>query len=792
MADDKEILLSVNLDTSEAGKGADELNKKLDNLNNKNLDKPFKSFRQEIKEATNDLKKTEEQFGRNSKQFTDAAKKVADLRDRFSETNQVINGFNPDNKLQSLVSLAKGATGAIQGVTGAMTFLGLESGTAEESIKKLQALMLFGDALNSVDDIKNSFQNFGQVISSTSAYQAINNGLTSAAGGIYKLLGIEVEASSTSFKVLKGAIAATGIGLLVVAIGAVVEHLDELKEALGFTNGELEAVKKTTEDYNKAAQSAAEKVSKVKSAFDLARQGVISKREALQVYNTTLGDSLGKTNNLQKAEELLASKAQTYIQITGLKAQANALFAASADQTAKALTATNEDQTDFLDKSKAILANYFSAGSGAAIAIDAQQKGVQEAVDKANKNAEALQKKGEELLQQAAELGKQSGVNADVVDVQKDLDKQDDERRQKQKEKDEKYRLNRIEQEKITSKLIQDARLASIQDAFFKQQATLTTQEQEELDTQLESLNKKLINDEDYQLRKKAIEDKYSVLQSQLLVEKAKQDEEAALKAVKDVHDSLLKDFSDNKTLADANVITTEQANQPDENDDIEIAKAKIQEILQAKIDAENEAFEFEKAQKIGNDAELELLEAQHLANLSNLKKDAAEANIAIDNKETESRQQNFEAVRGMLTAAGSLFAKNTVAYKAIAIAQTTMDTYQSAQKAYNSLAGIPYVGPVLGGVAAAAAVAAGVANVKKILSVKVPNSGGGDGGGTPAPSAITSAPIVSASATVPLKVQDVRVTNPNQQEPVRAYIVQSDLDSNERKTKFLNSVSSF
>lgn len=54
---------------------------------------------------------------------------------------------------------------------------------------------------------------------------------------------------------------------------------------------------------------------------------------------------------------------------------------------------------------------------------------------------------------------------------------------------------------------------------------------------------------------------------------------------------------------------------------------------------------------------------------------------------------------------------------KAAAIANTTIATYESATKAYSAMAGIPYVGPALGIAAAAAAVAAGLANVQAIRS---------------------------------------------------------------------------
>jgi len=73
---------------------------------------------------------------------------------------------------------------------------------------------------------------------------------------------------------------------------------------------------------------------------------------------------------------------------------------------------------------------------------------------------------------------------------------------------------------------------------------------------------------------------------------------------------------------------------------------------------------------------------------------------------------------------------------KAANIASATMDTYKAATGAYASLSAIPVVGPALGAIAAGAAIAAGLVNVKNIASQKF--SGGG------------SAPTSSTPDTVP------------------------------------------
>ena len=72
------------------------------------------------------------------------------------------------------------------------------------------------------------------------------------------------------------------------------------------------------------------------------------------------------------------------------------------------------------------------------------------------------------------------------------------------------------------------------------------------------------------------------------------------------------------------------------------------------------------------------------------------------------------------------LFGEQTAIGKASAVAETTINTYAGAQKAYSALAGIPIVGPALGAVAAGVAVASGLKNVHKIMSTDTTFESGG------------------------------------------------------------------
>lgn len=112
---------------------------------------------------------------------------------------------------------------------------------------------------------------------------------------------------------------------------------------------------------------------------------------------------------------------------------------------------------------------------------------------------------------------------------------------------------------------------------------------------------------------------------------------------------------------------------------------------------------EVEYAEKIGADVEA-------------INKKYAEAEKEIERAKTEAK---FELAADFAGNIATIFGEQTAIGKAAAIAETTINTYKGATSAYAALAPIPVVGPVLGIAAAGAAIASGLANVKKILAVK-------------------------------------------------------------------------
>jgi hypothetical protein len=73
---------------------------------------------------------------------------------------------------------------------------------------------------------------------------------------------------------------------------------------------------------------------------------------------------------------------------------------------------------------------------------------------------------------------------------------------------------------------------------------------------------------------------------------------------------------------------------------------------------------------------------------------------------------------------------------KKLQLANAYIQMFQSAISAFSSMASIPVVGPILGGIAAGAAIALGIANINKIKSQQYESTSGGGGEGNAAPQA--------------------------------------------------------
>jgi hypothetical protein len=156
--------------------------------------------------------------------------------------------------------------------------------------------------------------------------------------------------------------------------------------------------------------------------------------------------------------------------------------------------------------------------------------------------------------------------------------------------------------------------------------------------------------------------------------------------------------------------------------------------------------------------------------------KAATKFQMELDKAKTEARLANLTAVSNALRGLGQLIGEETAAGKSLAVAQATIDTYVGATKAYAQ-------GGVLGFVTAAAVIAAGLANVRKIVSTKIPGqSSGGGGGSFSAPQAPQFNPALAT------QVQGAGdVTLGPKPVPQKVYVVESDIRGVQNKVAVID-----
>ena len=174
-----------------------------------------KSLKAQIREATNEAVLLAQKFGEFSPEAQQAAARVADLKDQMEDFGLRVKGLNPD-KFTVFANVGQGIARGIQGATGAMALFGIEGENATKILAKVQGATAFAEGVQGIMDMSKGMKGF-------------------------------VQTTIQGFKGIRGAIAATGIGLLLVALGTVVAYWDDIKGAVGGVTAEQKKLNELAE-----------------------------------------------------------------------------------------------------------------------------------------------------------------------------------------------------------------------------------------------------------------------------------------------------------------------------------------------------------------------------------------------------------------------------------------------------------------------------------------------------------------------------------------------------------------
>jgi hypothetical protein len=188
-----------------------------------------------LKKDFNDLQKELDGLTVGTKKYNDTLVKLGAVKDEIGDLRDTINALNPEGKVQAFQNVAGKLAGGFQAATGAAALFGVQSEELEKQLLKVQAATALAEGIRSVSGLSDSFQVLSVVVK------------TQVVG---------------AFSTLKGALLATGIGALVVALGVAIneiikynEKIDEEWDKQRKLNEEL---KKTTDEYMKQAAASEE------------------------------------------------------------------------------------------------------------------------------------------------------------------------------------------------------------------------------------------------------------------------------------------------------------------------------------------------------------------------------------------------------------------------------------------------------------------------------------------------------------------------------------------------------
>jgi hypothetical protein len=368
------------------------------------------NLKQQLKQAQVEVQTLAEKFGATSAQAVEAAKKAAILKDKIGDAKALTDAFNPDAKFKALSGSLTGVAGGFSVVTGAMGAFGKQSEDVEKALLKVQSAMAIASGAQAIGESIDSFKQLGAVVT---------NFGTSAVSSFKAM-----SAANKAFMV-------TGIGVLLVALGAVVAYWEDISNALykntrarelnnkvqsssvQLISKELNAADVLTKQLKSETFTREEKRKKV-AAFQKEYPSILSninaEKTSLQDINTALSKNIGLLKLQAQAKAIQALREESYTELvkkqmeltTGAAKKDFTLFGADFGGVAYGEDATNG------------ILSFVDANEGAAISTKIATKELEKNISALDKMDNALQKQMIALEKQGAVI-KPSGEKEKII-----------------------------------------------------------------------------------------------------------------------------------------------------------------------------------------------------------------------------------------------------------------------------------------------------------------------------------------------------------------------------------------
>lgn len=676
----------------------------------------------------------------------DSIEKLSEYKDRIDSLISALD--NLDKESEEYKSLASELADAQEQLNSIMTDTKDANDRLSDSYNELgDHLDDIKDRIEELDDtsteVKENITEYGNAFGGAfdkmlDGVKKIDGPLGQVGGAVKDMIPVIRSVNNTAIAGLTGvkkAIASTGIGLLVVAVGMLATHWEDVKKAVSNLNP-------MTRQYNTLLEETKRKVEGIKKEWEAANIAQKLHLDIMQAQGKSTLEQLEyirdnskqRLAELDKANEGLAKGMEEAERMIASGWKAEELFGG---QYAAKLTEYNAYLTERLNLTKSI--------SDAEWGITLENiKRETDARNEAEAEAKADEERRKALYEEKKKLYEQERSEAEALY--------------------ETIRKNSLSE------------LELLEETYNEQKAKL---ERFGLDTtlltaQYEEERKKIILEQEAEIQEKEqeyrnerlqnIQDRYDAEAEQMLFEAELEIENE--QALADAKYQIEQDLLERKIALQEQYIEEYQGTQ------------------EGLIEAE---------------AELDALRLQYANNKKKYDKDTTDFAKQKAKEEKEAKMTALTAslsvAASVFGSLSDLAEENSEEYKAFAIMETTISTLEGAINAYKSMAGIPYVGPALGAAAAAAVTIAGLANINKIRST-TKNSSGGASVSAPTidtPSMTTVSPLLDEQADMNrMDMSGMEGDSYQQQQNVRVYVVDQDIRDANRKAEVVEDNATF
>jgi|GEM_PF-6005527 len=292
-----------------------------------------KSAKARLREMKQELIELEDAGLDDTEMFRHLTIESARLTDQIGDQAEQIRVLSSDTfGLDAGVDLLNQLAAGWQLTEGAMQLFGISTEQTEEQMQKLVA----------IQSVMNGFQEIHAFLTGQSAAKlALLDGWNKAVAISTALVATVTGEATVATRVFSTALAATGIGAIVIALGLLIANWEDVSDAVTGASDATRAYEKATQEAKSALAGMYEEQIKQKLIFESIKNGSLSAKEALKQYNESIKDTGYSFTKLSDAERFFNSTTDLFIKSALARETALNLIKDAANIQSESLTKTD-------------------------------------------------------------------------------------------------------------------------------------------------------------------------------------------------------------------------------------------------------------------------------------------------------------------------------------------------------------------------------------------------------------------------------------------------------------------